>query len=107
MRTDPNDQPLQSESSGVDVNEVNASREANQSRANDTESRSATGAEIQHQTGIEEFKRRFHRDRAWLPGRSSSERVGRRLGAMEYTLLALIALSIAITIVMAILDPSG
>jgi hypothetical protein len=105
MRTDPNDQPLQSESSSVDMNEVNASRETIRSRGNDTEPRSTAATDIQHETGIEEIKRRPHR--AWLPRRSSSERVVRRLGAPEYTLIALIAFGIAITIVMAILDPSG
>jgi hypothetical protein len=31
----------------------------------------------------------------------------RRLGALEYTLLALIALCVAITILMAVLNPGG
>ena len=38
---------------------------------------------------------------------TAARRSMRRLGPLEYTLLALIALGIAITIVMAILDPSG
>jgi hypothetical protein len=47
-------------------------------------------------------------DRASKLGRgpASDPPKGRRLGAFEYTLLALIALGIAITVVMAILNPS-
>jgi hypothetical protein len=44
--------------------------------------------------------------RAGLRGRSSRRRP-RRLGPLDYAILALIVLGIAITIVMALLDPSG
>jgi hypothetical protein len=38
---------------------------------------------------------------------SSDQVTGRRLGRVEYLLLALIALGVAITIAMAVVDPSG
>jgi hypothetical protein len=41
------------------------------------------------------------------PHRRGWWRKPRRLGALEYTLLALIALCVAITIVMAVLNPGG
>jgi hypothetical protein len=48
-----------------------------------------------------------HRRRKWQrSGRSADHKVG-RLGPLEYTLLGLITLGIAITIAMAILNPSG
>jgi hypothetical protein len=51
------------------------------------------------------------RDRAatpWHLGRSSADRKARpRLGSLEYLLLALTALGVAITIAMFIVDPSG
>jgi hypothetical protein len=58
-----------------------------------------------HEADVEEHARR--RGRAWFRGGSSAERTRRRLGPLEYALLALIALGIGITIAMAILNPSA
>lgn len=38
---------------------------------------------------------------------SADQATGRRLGRLEYLLLALIALGVAITIAMTVIDPSG
>lgn len=40
-------------------------------------------------------------------GESADRTSGRRLGRLEYLLLALIALGVAVTLVMAVVDPSG
>jgi hypothetical protein len=48
-----------------------------------------------------------HRDRKWVPGASSDRRQTHRLGPVEYGLLALIAVAVAITITMAALNPSA
>lgn len=47
-------------------------------------------------------------DAGQIDGRESADRTsGRRLGRLEYLLLALIALGVAVTLVMAVVDPSG
>ena len=47
-------------------------------------------------------------DAARIDGGESADRTsGRRLGRLEYLLLALIALGVAVTLVMAVVDPSG
>jgi hypothetical protein len=47
-------------------------------------------------------------DAARIDGRESADRTsGRRLGRLEYVLLALIALGVAVTLAMAVVDPSG
>jgi len=54
-----------------------------------------------------EFASRRQPARRWLRRRASGSRLARRLGWLEYALLALIGLGIAITIVMALVDPSS
>jgi hypothetical protein len=58
--------------------------------------------------GGEEQGRRWARIRLRRRGLSSANQTtARRLGSLEYLLLALIVIGVAITIAMAIVDPSG
>ncbi len=85
--------------------ETNTPRRSGRLRGDDNQLDARTPTDRGHKAEVEEHARR--RGREWRLGRSSVERTRRRLGPLEYTLLALIALGIAITIVMAIIDPSG
>jgi hypothetical protein len=58
--------------------------------------------------GDEEQRRGWARGRLRRGGLSSANRTtARRLGSLEYLLLALIVIGVAITIAMAVVDPSG
>ena len=67
----------------------------------------ATSAGRVHRTAADDIRRKRHRRRKWRPGGRSARHNEGRLGPFEYTLLALIALGIGITVAMAILNPSG
>ena len=61
-----------------------------------------------NRAATEEHRRTPSRNPQWRVGRSSADRKGwRRLGPLDYLLLFLVALSVAITIEMAIFNPSG
>ncbi len=86
-------------------NETNTPRRSDRVRGDDSNLDAGTPIDSGHRAEVEEHARR--RGREWGRGRSSAELTRRRLGPLEYTLLALIALGIGITIAMAILNPSA
>ena len=68
----------------------------------------AAASERKAQGDDEEQRRRWARFRPRRRGRSAAiHTTARRLGSLEYLLLALIVIGVAITIAMAIVDPSG
>lgn len=86
-------------------NETNTPRRSGRRGGDDNDLDAETPTDSRHKAEVEEHARR--RGRAWGRRRSSAERTRRRLGPLEYTLLALIAFGIGITIAMAILNPSA
>jgi hypothetical protein len=68
----------------------------------------AAASDGKAQGGDEEQRRGWVRFRPRRRGRSAAiHTIARRLGSLEYVLLALIVIGVAITIAMAIVDPSG
>ena len=68
---------------------------------------SPSAADHLYRTGAHEGARKPDSDRTQRGSRSSERHKLRRLGSLEYALLTLIICSVAVTIAMAILDPSG
>ncbi|MGH2867424.1 MAG: hypothetical protein ACRDNK_07635 [Solirubrobacteraceae bacterium] len=92
---------------GVAHNDDNERRQTDQVGDAAAKSEAALATEHQDRRDVEVRQGR-HQDRRWPRRHSSADpTAGRRLGLLEYTLLALIALGIAITIAMAIINPSG
>jgi hypothetical protein len=89
----------------VTRNETRTPHRSGPLRDDDTDPNAGTPTDSGHIGEVEEHARR--RGREWGRGRAAAVPTRRRLGPLEYTLLALIALGIGITITMAIINPSA
>lgn len=107
MRHMPKDLPPRSMRRNVAQAQTAAPSEDERIGAGEARLETPVATDRQRGTGGQEIARRSAQDRRRLRGCTSAERRQRRLGPLEYTLLALIGLSVAITIAIAILDPSG
>ena len=105
MTPEPNGASSRATPDGVVEDAPMATREAADSRSDDTSVPAATTAKRIHRIEGEAGPPGAPRV-SLRRGRPSEPAKSRRLGPFEYTLLALIALGIAITLVMAILNPS-
>jgi hypothetical protein len=105
MRPERTDQLLESTPRGVDVTVTDPAGDRARSPGRSTDPADARADDARRMEAQSASK--HHRQRKLLRGSSSARKKARRLGPLEYWLLALIALGIAITVAMAIANPSG
>ena len=107
MTPEPNDRSFEPTRRGVADRETDAGGEIHSTRGDGVEPlTTAAGGDIRR-TGRYDGTREQVRDHGRRRGSSPTRRQSRRLGPLEYMLLALIVLGIAVTIAMAILNPSA
>lgn len=107
MRPTPKDRSLQPIPPAGADNDVHTLRDPGATRGAGSDPPVATVEYAVPRGGENEVAARRHRHATRQRGQTRPRQKARRLGPIEYTLLALIVLAIVVVIAMAIINPSG
>jgi hypothetical protein len=107
MTREAKDRPLPVLLRRVPRHETNPDGHTGGPGAGNAQPATAAAPDRRGQGDTEEHRGRRHEGGLGRADPASAHTPWRRLGPLEYTLLAVIALALAITIAMAVIDPSG